>query len=92
VSGDEVEFARSGAVAVITINRPARLNALDRRAAQRLTDLIDHVEEDDDARVPIITGSGDRAFCAGTDLSEPSAAPSSASVRAGALVRFVTEW
>lgn len=65
-----IEYRRDGAVVTITINAPDRLNAV------RLADLNDLGEcwkqyrEDPEARVAVITGAGDRAFCVGADRSE----------------------
>ena len=54
-------------VAVITINRPERRNAIDRATAQAISDTLDRVDGDDAVRVAVITGAG-RTFCAGMDL------------------------
>jgi enoyl-CoA hydratase len=55
--------------AVLTLNRPAAMNALSRRLRQALADEIDRLEADPEVRVLILTGAG-RAFCAGLDLKE----------------------
>ena len=57
-------------VAVITLNRPDRMNALGRELATELRDAETRFAEDDDAWVGVYTGAGDRAFCAGRDLKE----------------------
>lgn len=54
-------------IALITLNRPDRRNALDRPTIDRLTQLLDDLGGDDDVRAVIITGQ-DPAFCAGLDL------------------------
>lgn len=57
-------------VAVVTINRPQALNALDVPAKERLGDIWQEIAEDPQVRVTILTGAGDRAFCAGSDIKE----------------------
>lgn len=61
-------FDVSDHVATITINRPERLNATDDRARTELGLAWARVRDDTDIRVAIITGAGDRAFCAGQDI------------------------
>jgi len=63
-----VEFEIRGAVAIVTLNRPERLNALDPETAVRLIDAYERVRDSDEVRVAILTGAGERAFCAGGDL------------------------
>jgi enoyl-CoA hydratase/carnithine racemase len=55
-------------VLVVTINRPERRNALDRAASFELDAIFDEFETDSSHRVAVLTGVGDRAFCAGADL------------------------
>ncbi len=57
-----------GGIAVITINRPDKRNALDAEHYQGLSDAWTRVRDDDDIRVAIITGAGDKVFSAGADL------------------------
>ncbi len=56
-------------IVIITMNRPEALNAINRALRQEMTDAIERYDQDDSARVAIITGAG-RAFCAGRDLKE----------------------
>jgi enoyl-CoA hydratase len=63
-----VHYERRGASAVVTIDRPERRNAVDGPTAGELTEAYRQFEADDDARVMILTGAGDVAFCAGADL------------------------
>jgi enoyl-CoA hydratase len=63
-----VRYERSGAAAVLTIDRPERRNAIDGATAQALHDGFRTFVDDDDARALIVTGAGDEAFCAGADL------------------------
>lgn len=55
-------------IATITINRPERRNALDAEHYGLLSDAWQRVRDDDEIRVAIITGAGDKAFCAGADI------------------------
>ncbi len=57
-------------ISTITINRPDKLNALNRDTIMELSEAIDAAESDNDVRVIIITGSGEKAFVAGADISE----------------------
>ena len=61
-------YEKKGHVRLITINRAEKMNSLDFAANDELVDLWYEFEEDDDARVAVITGAGSQAFCAGADL------------------------
>ena len=63
-----LEYADSNAY--ITINRPKKLNALNKETIAELHDAFDEVEKDKNVRVIILTGSGEKAFVAGADISE----------------------
>lgn len=56
-------------IATITLHRPEKMNAFTSVMMQELITAFDLVDADDDVRAVIVTGSGDRAFCAGLDLS-----------------------
>jgi enoyl-CoA hydratase/carnithine racemase len=60
-------FAREERFVVVTLNRPPA-NAISEALIRELNDALASVEQDDDVRAVIITGSGDRIFCAGADL------------------------
>jgi enoyl-CoA hydratase len=64
----EVLYERTGAAAVVTINRAERRNAVDGPTADQLEAAYERFVADDEARVMILTGAGDQAFCAGADL------------------------
>ncbi len=64
----KVGYERVGAAAVLTIRRPERRNAIDAETAEQLLAGLRSFEDDDDARVLILAGEGDEAFCAGADL------------------------
>src|SRR3954467_8287829 len=59
-----------GAVALLTFNRPDKLNALNYALIDKLMALLDQVEDDASVHVVILTGAGDRAFSAGADIHE----------------------
>ncbi len=65
---DPVLYERRGAAAVVTINRPRRRNAVDGGTATALREAYDRFVGDDGALCMVLTGVGDRAFCAGADL------------------------
>lgn len=59
-------------IGLVTINRPKAMNAVNGEVAEGIAVLVDQTEADDDIWVVILTGAGDRAFCAGADLKEIS--------------------
>jgi enoyl-CoA hydratase len=61
---------RDGAVAVLTIDRPEKRNALSGRVRAELIAALDALREDDAVRVAVITGAGEKAFVAGADIAE----------------------
>jgi enoyl-CoA hydratase/carnithine racemase len=63
-----VSYERRGSASLVTIDRPERRNAVDGATAEALHDAFQWFEADDEARVMILTGAGDLAFCAGADL------------------------
>jgi enoyl-CoA hydratase len=65
-----VRYERVGAAAVVTIERAERRNAVDSATAVALSAALDRFEADDGARVLVLRGAGDEAFCAGFDLNE----------------------
>ncbi len=69
----DVLTERRGRLAIITLNRPEALNALNASLRRELLDAFAAFREDPDAWVAIVTGSGERAFSAGADLKEMSA-------------------
>jgi enoyl-CoA hydratase/carnithine racemase len=69
VSSDTLLFDLTDRVAVITLNRPAVRNALNRELSQALMEALQRVRTDEDIRVAVLTGVG-RTFCAGADLKE----------------------
>jgi enoyl-CoA hydratase/carnithine racemase len=65
----ELEYAIDGAIARLTINRPDRRNAMSFAVMQSLRESLARAAGDDAVRVVVITGTGDKAFCAGADLT-----------------------
>jgi enoyl-CoA hydratase/carnithine racemase len=65
-----IHLDSDGHVARLTIHNPARRNAMCHAMWRELGDSLVAIEEDPDARVVILTGAGDKAFCAGNDISE----------------------
>lgn len=57
-------------ITTITINRPKKLNALNKETIQELHDAFDAADNDKETKVIIVTGSGEKAFVAGADISE----------------------
>jgi len=66
----QILVRRDGHGARVIINRPQRRNALSFAAWHSLAAAFDNIAADSDVRVVILTGAGDRAFCAGNDISE----------------------
>ena len=64
----KVIFEKHGPVARVTVNRPERLNACDFETYTRLTEIWTEFSDDPTLRVAIFTGTGERAFCAGSDI------------------------
>ncbi len=67
---DELLYERDGAIAFLTFNRPQARNALTWAMYEGLYDCCEHVEADDRVKVLVLRGAGDKAFVAGTDISQ----------------------
>lgn len=61
---------REGAIALLTFNRPEKLNALNYALNDQLLHVLDEIEDDETIRAIVLTGAGDRAFSAGGDIHE----------------------
>jgi enoyl-CoA hydratase len=59
-----------GRVAILTINRPDKLNALNQAVRDRFLELLDEIEHDDSIGAIVLTGAGDKSFIAGADIGE----------------------
>jgi enoyl-CoA hydratase/carnithine racemase len=67
---NELLYERNGAIAFLTFNRPQSRNALTWAMYDGLFDCCEHVEADERVRVLVLRGAGDKAFVAGTDISQ----------------------
>lgn len=68
----ELEIHRDGAIQVLAMNRPARHHAVNRAMSDALINALDAAEGDGETRVVVLTGTGQKAFCAGQDMLEAS--------------------
>ena len=66
---ENIELSYDGGIATITIARPKVMNALNNALLRELATALDQVKDSGEARVLIITGSGDKAFVAGADIN-----------------------
>ena len=65
-----VVIEKQGKVAIVTINRPKALNALNSETLKELDYIVDDLENDDAIYAVILTGAGEKAFVAGADITE----------------------
>jgi len=70
MSYNNILLESNNSICIITINRPNKLNALNKETIEELHDAFKEAEEDAGIKVIIITGSGEKAFVAGADISE----------------------
>jgi enoyl-CoA hydratase len=63
-------YEKTDNIGVLTINRPDKLNAISNELTEELKQLLDEIEKDEELRVMLITGAGDKAFVAGADIKE----------------------
>jgi len=82
---DSIQFKTEGGVAVLTLNRPDRLNSFTRAMHLEVRDALTRVQADQSVRVLVLTGAG-RGFCAGQDLADRAVDPGAPSVDLGASV------
>jgi len=84
---------RGDRIAVLTLNRPQAMNAIDRAMTRALREAIADVEADDAIDVLLLAGAGERAFCAGVDLKERTVMSDveAATYRAGELFPMYRE-
>lgn len=64
----QITYSVADSIATITLDRPERMNAFTERMMREVIDAFDRVDADDSVRAVIVTGAGERAFCAGADL------------------------
>lgn len=70
MSYENILLEREDKLAVVTINRPQSLNALNAKTIQEISSAMDELNADPTCRVIIITGSGEKSFVAGADIKE----------------------
>jgi enoyl-CoA hydratase/carnithine racemase len=75
MSFEAVIYEKDGHIAHITLNRPKALNAYSIRMRDDLYEVLGAIREDDEIRVAVLRGAGEKAFCAGADLTEFLTAP-----------------
>jgi enoyl-CoA hydratase len=63
-------YGKKDGIGTVTLNRPDKLNALNSTVYTELYDVFQAIENDPEVRVVILTGAGERAFCAGSDVAE----------------------
>ncbi|MGD9551293.1 MAG: enoyl-CoA hydratase/isomerase family protein, partial [Burkholderiaceae bacterium] len=84
-----VEFEKKGRIAYITLDEPSKLNALSAGIREGVTESLAKIEADDEIRVGIITGRGDKAFCAGADISGFPVTPEQTRQFIGTILPFL---
>lgn len=67
---DDILFTVDGHVATITLNRPHKLNAVTPEMSDAIVETVEAVNASDTIRCVVVTGAGERAFCAGSDIKE----------------------
>lgn len=67
---DHIKLEQEGAIAILTLDRPDKMNAFTGKMMYEMIDAFDKTDANDEIRAVIVTGAGDRAFCAGADLSQ----------------------
>jgi len=65
-----IAYEKKENIGLLTINRPEKMNAISQELTAELSQLLDKIEDDDELRVLVITGAGDKAFVAGADINE----------------------
>jgi enoyl-CoA hydratase len=66
---ETIIYEKEGSIRIVTLNRPDRLNAINFQLAFELNNVLDEIDQDEEARTVILTGAG-RGFCAGADIKE----------------------
>jgi len=67
---ESLTVEQRGAVATVRLNRPDKHNALNAQLSHELIEALDRLEADDGVNVIVLTGAGEKAFCAGADMAE----------------------
>jgi enoyl-CoA hydratase/carnithine racemase len=66
----EIRFEREGYLAVVTIDRPTKLNTMTVAMDTRMNEIVFEINQDNDVRAVVLTGAGERAFSAGSDVND----------------------
>ncbi len=69
MSYSQIKYERQGPAAIVTLNRPEKMNAFTSTMMDEIIAAMDEADADDGVRAVVFTGSGERAFCAGADLT-----------------------
>jgi enoyl-CoA hydratase len=85
---DTILYEKDNGIATVTLNRPKQLNAYSIGMRDDLYQVLKAIKDDDDVKVGILKGAGDKAFCAGADLSEFLSSPPPVAAR---RVRFARD-
>jgi len=81
-------YEKKGFIARITLNRPEQLNTYSVQMRDDFWEVLTAIRDDDEVRVVIIAGAGQKAFCAGADLTEFMTAPAPVAAR---RIRFARD-
>ncbi len=81
-------YEKKGPLASVTLNRPRSLNTYNIQMRDDLSEVLGAIRDDDEVRVVLFQGAGEKAFCAGADLTEFLTAPSPAAAR---RIRFARD-
>jgi enoyl-CoA hydratase/carnithine racemase len=73
---ETIIYAKKNSLAYVTLNRPQALNVYNIKMRDELYQVLEAIRDDSEVRVVVFSGAGERAFCAGADLSEFLTAPS----------------
>jgi enoyl-CoA hydratase/carnithine racemase len=73
---ETILYEKNEGIAWVTLNRPQALNAFSVRMRDELYEILQAIKADDEVRVAVLKGAGEKAFCAGADLKEFLSAPS----------------
>ena len=78
-------YEKRDGIAYVTLNRPKALNVYNIQMRDDLYEVLGALRDDGDVRVAVLKGAGEKAFCAGADLSEFLTAPPPVAARYSAL-------
>jgi enoyl-CoA hydratase len=67
---ENIKLEYEGAIAILTVNRPEKRNAVNNATVEEINRVLSELEKNDGVRVLILTGAGDKAFIAGADINE----------------------